>query len=58
MQTTGRMLILAMATTFILLAYQTTGFLSVLGYIFGTILGMALLASFARGTRYSGKRGD
>ena len=58
MQTTGRILILAMATTFILLAYQTTGFLSVLGYIFGTILGMALLASFARGTRYSGKRGN
>ena len=58
MQTVGRLLILAMSVTFMLLAYQVNNWSGVLGWVFGGLLAMALLASFANRTGYPGKRGD
>lgn len=58
MQTVGRLLILGMSVTFMLLAYQVDNVTGVFGWVFGTILAMALLASFANRTGYPGKRGN
>lgn len=58
METVGRLLILAMAVTFYLLAYESETFLAIPGYTFGVLLTLALLASFAKKSRYPGKRGD
>ena len=58
MQVVGRLLILAMSVTFMLLAYQVNNWSGVLGWVFGGLLAMALLASFTNRTGYPGKRGD
>ena len=58
METIGRLLILGMSVTFMLLAYQVDNVTGVFGWVFGVILAMALLASFGNRNGYSGKRGD
>lgn len=58
MQTVGRILILAMSVTFFLLAYESQTVLAVAGYVFGSLLALALLASFAKKSRYPEKDGN
>ena len=58
MEMIGRLLILGMSVTFMLLAYQVDNVTGVFGWVFGTILAMALLASFAKKKGYPGMRGD
>jgi hypothetical protein len=58
METVGRLLILGMAVTFYLLAYESESFMAIPGHTFGVLLTLALLASFARKSGYPGKRGD
>jgi hypothetical protein len=57
METFGRMLLFAMSLTFMLLAYQVNNFTGVMGWIFGVILALAVLASFSNVKRYPGGRG-
>jgi len=48
-----------MGVTFMLLAYQVpTNVTSVLGWVFGSLLVLAVLASFANLKRYPERRGD
>jgi hypothetical protein len=58
MEMIGRLLILGMAVTFFLLAYESTSFMAVAGYVWGSILTLALLASFRTKSRYPEKDGN
>jgi hypothetical protein len=58
METFGRVLLFGMGLTFMLLAYQVDNFTGILGWVFGVILSLAVLASFVKVKRYPGKRGD
>jgi len=58
MENFGKILIFAMGITFFLLAYQVpTNVTSVLGWIFGSLLCLAVLMSFVKPKRYPGGRG-
>lgn len=59
METFGRILAFAMGLNFFFLAYQVpTNVTSVLGWIFGSLLTLAVFASFVKPKRYSEGRGD
>lgn len=59
MEQFGRILAFAMGLNFFLLAYQVpTNVTSVLGWVFGSFLTLAVLASFIKPKRYPGGRGD
>jgi hypothetical protein len=59
MQTFGRVLLFAMGLNFMLLAYQVpTNVTSVLGWVFGCLLCLAVLMSFAKVKRYPKGHGD
>lgn len=59
MENFGRILAFAMGLNFFLLAYQVeTNVTSVLGWVFGSLLCLAVLMSFRKPKRYSGGRGD
>jgi NhaP-type Na+/H+ or K+/H+ antiporter len=59
MQIFGKVLAFGMGLTFFLLAYQVpTNVTSVLGWVFGSLLCLAVLMSFVRPSRYSEKHGD
>jgi hypothetical protein len=59
MESFGRVLLFAMGLNFMLLAYQVpTNVTSVLGWVFGSLLCLAVLMSFAKVKRYSGTHGD
>jgi hypothetical protein len=58
METFGRVLLFGMGLTFMLLAYQVDNFTGILGWVFGVILSLAVLASFVKVKRYPGGRGD
>ncbi len=58
MEIFGRVLAFGMGLTFFLLAYQVpTNVTSVLGWVFGSLLCLAVLASFVKPKRYSEGRG-
>ena len=57
METFNRVLAFGMGVNFFLLAYQVDNVTGVLGWIFGALLCMAVLASFVRPKRYPEKRG-
>jgi hypothetical protein len=55
----GRILDFDMGLNFFLLAYQVpSNFTSVLGWVFGSLLTLAVLASFVKTKRYPGRHGD
>jgi hypothetical protein len=59
MENFGRILAFGMGINFFLLAYQVpTNVTSVLGWVFGSLLTLAVLASFVKPKRYPGKYGD
>lgn len=59
MENFGRILAFAMGLNYILLAYQVeTNLFSVLGYIFGSLLCLAVLMSFVKPKRYPAEHGD
>jgi hypothetical protein len=58
MENFGRILAFAMGITFFLLAYQAEVVTSVLGYIFGSLLCLAVLMSFLKPKRYPSEHGD
>lgn len=59
MENFGRILAFAMGLNMLLLAYQVpTNVTTVLGWVFGSLLCLAVLASFVRPKRYSEKHGD
>jgi hypothetical protein len=59
MENFGRILAFAMGLNMMLLAFQVpTNVTSVLGWVFGVLLCLAVLMSFVRPKRYSGGRGD
>jgi hypothetical protein len=59
MENFGRILAFGMGLNFFLLAYQVpTNVTSVLGWVFGSLLCLAVLASFLKAKRYPGKHGD
>jgi hypothetical protein len=59
MENFGRILAFGMGLNFFLLAYQVpTNVTSVLGWVFGSLLCLAVLMSFVRPKRYPGGRGD
>jgi len=59
MENFGRILAFAMGINYFLLAYQVeTNVTSVLGWVFGSLLCLAVLMSFAKTKRYAGGRGD
>ncbi len=59
MENFGRVLAFGMGLNFFLLAYQVpTNVTSVLGWVFGSLLCLAVLMSFVRPKRYPGGRGD
>jgi preprotein translocase subunit SecD len=57
MENVGRILAFAMGINFMLLAYQVDNVTGVFGWIFGTILTLAVLASFVKPKRYPGGHG-
>ena len=58
METFGKILAFGMGLNFFLLAYQVpTNVTSVLGWVFGSLLCLAVLASFVKAKRYPEKRG-
>jgi hypothetical protein len=58
MEIFGRVLAFSMGLNFFLLAYQVpTNVTSVLGWVFGSLLCLAVLASFVKPKRYSEGRG-
>jgi hypothetical protein len=58
MEIFGRVLAFSMGLNFFLLAYQVpTNVTSVLGWVFGSLLCLAVLASFVKAKRYSEGRG-
>jgi hypothetical protein len=59
METFGKVLVFGMGVNFMLLAYQVpTNVTSVLGWVFGSILCLAVLASFVKPKRYPGGHGN
>jgi hypothetical protein len=58
METFGRILAFSMGLNFFLLAYQVDNVTGVFGWIFGSLLCLAVLASFVRPKRYPGGRGN
>ena len=59
MDTFGRILAFAMGVNMMLLAYQLqTNVTTVLGWVFGSLLCLAVLMSFAKPKRYPEKHGD
>jgi hypothetical protein len=58
MENFGRILAFAMGLNFMLLAYQVDNVTGVLGWVFGALLCLAVLASFSKPKRYPGKHGD
>jgi len=58
MEAAGRILILAISVTLFLLAWESQSFLAVPGYVFGSVLALALLASFRGKSRYPEKDGN
>jgi hypothetical protein len=57
METFGKILAFGMGLNFFLLAYQVDNVTGVFGWVFGSLLCLAVLASFARPKRYPGGRG-
>jgi hypothetical protein len=58
METFGKILAFSMGINFFLLAYQVpTNVTSVLGWVFGSLLCLAVLASFVKPKRYPRERG-
>lgn len=57
METFGRVLAFSMGINFFLLAYQVDNVTGVFGWIFGSLLCLAVLASFVKPKRYPGGRG-
>jgi hypothetical protein len=57
METFGKILAFSMGINFFLLAYQVDNVTSVLGWVFGSLLCLAVLASFVKPKRYPGGRG-
>tara|TARA_R110000850_G_scaffold28341_1_gene79299 strand:+ start:795 stop:980 length:186 start_codon:yes stop_codon:yes gene_type:complete len=59
MENFGRILAFAMGVNYMLLAYQVpVNVTSVLGWVFGSLLSLAVLTSLAKPKRYPGNRGD
>jgi hypothetical protein len=59
METFGRILAFSMGLNMMLLAYQIpTNVTTVLGWVFGSLLVLAVLMSFAKVKRYPEKHGD
>ena len=59
MKNFGRVLAFAMGLNMLLLAYQVpTNVTTVLGWVFGWLLCVAVLASFVKPKRYPDRRGD
>lgn len=59
MENVGRIIAFAMGINYLLLAYQVeTNITSVLGYVFGSMLCLAVLMSFVKPKRYPSGRGD
>jgi hypothetical protein len=59
MENFGRILAFAMGLNMMLLAYQVqTNVTTVLGWVFGSLLCLAVLMSFAKPKRYSEPHGD
>jgi hypothetical protein len=59
MENFGRILAFAMGLNMMLLAYQVqTNLTTVLGWVFGSLLCLAVLMSFAKPKRYSEPHGD
>ena len=58
METFGRILASSMGLNFFLLAYQVDNVTGVFGWIFGSLLCMAVLASFVKPKRYPSERGN
>jgi hypothetical protein len=59
METFGKILAFAMGLNYLLLAYQVeTNVTSVLGWVFGSLLCLAVLMSFVKPKRYPSDRGD
>ena len=59
MENFGRVLAFSMGLNMMLLAYQVpTNVTSVLGWVFGSLLWLAVLMSFVRPKRYPVKHGD
>ena len=59
MENVGRIIAFAMGINYLLLAYQVeTNVTSVLGYVFGSMLCLAVLMSFVKPKRYPSGRGD
>jgi hypothetical protein len=59
MENFGRILAFSMGINYLLLAYQVeTNITSVLGWIFGSMLCLAVLMSFVKPKRYPGGRGN
>lgn len=59
MENFGRILAFSMGINMMLLAYQVpTNLTTVLGYVFGSLLCLAVLASFVKPKRYPEKHGD
>jgi hypothetical protein len=58
METFGRILAFSMGLNFFLLAYQVDNVTGVFGWIFGSLLCLAVLASFVKPKRYPGGRGN
>jgi hypothetical protein len=59
MENFGRILAFSMGLNMMLLAYQIpTNVTTVLGWIFGSLLCLAVLMSFAKPKRYPGTHGD
>jgi hypothetical protein len=57
MENFGRIIAFAMGLNFFLLAYQVDNVTGVFGWVFGSMLTLAVLASFLKPSRYSGGRG-
>ena len=59
MENFGRILAFSMGINMLLLAYQVpTNVTGVLGWVFGSLLCLAVLASFVKPKRYPEKHGD
>jgi hypothetical protein len=57
MENFGRILAFAMGLNFMLLAYQVDNVTGALGWVFGVILTLAVLASFVKPKQYPGGHG-
>lgn len=58
MENFGRILAFSMGITFFLLAFQAEIVTAVLGYVFGSLLVLAVLASFVKPKRYPPTHGN